>query len=131
MIRFTTEDGKPTCIAELGNRVSVYLDNHSISDLAKDKTGLRQRFVGAIRRRGTFLFSFANAFEVSSADTVRSFLDDIGAEWVPLAGNPWKVAEREEAGLGLRAPVSDLFVKAYFSERATELSPEGSTPLDL
>jgi hypothetical protein len=131
MIRFTTDNGKPSCIAELDDRVGVYLDNFSVSDFAKDETGLRQRLVAAIRRRGTLLFSFANAFEVSSADTVRSFLDDIGPEWVPLAGNPWKVVEREEAGFGSRAPVSENFIESYFLERASELSPEGSGPLDL
>jgi hypothetical protein len=87
MIRFTTDDGKPTCVAELGDRVGVYLDNDVVSELARSGD-LRTRFVGAIRRRGTLLFSFANAVEVSVSDAVWSFLGEIGPEWVPLVVLP-------------------------------------------
>ena len=130
MIRFTTEDGKPTCVVELGDRIGVYLDNDAVSELARPGD-LRTRFIGAIRRRGTLLFSFANAIEVSVSDAVRSFLDEIGPEWVPLALSPWQVAEREEAGAGPGAPISERFVTSYFQERAYELSPNGSHLLDL
>jgi len=130
MIRFTTEDGIPTCVAELGDRVGVYLDNDAVSELARPGD-LRTRFVGAIRRRGTLLFSFANAIEVSSSAVVWSFLDEIGPEWVPLALSPWRVSEREKAGDGPSAPISEHFVESYFKERAYDLSPEGSRLLDL
>ena len=87
MVRFTTDDGKVTCVAELGDRVDVYLDNDMVSELARPGE-LRDRFVTALCRRGTLLFSFANAIEVSISDNVRSFLDDLGPEWVPLALSP-------------------------------------------
>ena len=130
MIRFTTEDGKPTCVAELGDRVGVYLDNDAVSELARPGD-LRTRFIAAIRRRGTLLFSFANAIEVSSSDAVWSFLDEIGPQWVPLVLSPWEVAEREAAGAGPSAPISKRFIEAYFAQRAYELSPHGSRLLDL
>jgi hypothetical protein len=130
MIRFTTENGQPTCVAELGNRVAVYLDNDVVSELSRPGD-LRTRFIGAIRRRGTLLFSFANAIEVSSSDAVWSFLDEIGPEWVPLALSPWQVAEREKAGAGRSSPVSERFIESYFKERAYDLSPNGIRLLDL
>ena len=66
MIRFTTtEDGHPFCEAELKERVGVYLDNDSLIELAKGQESRRQRFIGALRRGGTLLFSFTNAVEVA------------------------------------------------------------------
>jgi len=136
MIRLTTEDGVPTCVAELGNRVAVYLDNDSLIHLARDGTGLQPRFVSAIRHRGSLLFSFTNAIEVSgpqgdTAAAVWSFLDAIGSCWLPLALSPWEVADRESAGAGPQSAVSENFIRAYFQERAYELSPEGSLVLNL
>lgn len=130
MVRFTTEDGHVTCVAELGDRVGVYLDNDMVSELARPGD-LRDRFVTALRRRGTLLFSFANAIEVSISNNVRSFLDDLGPEWVPLALSPWEVVRREQAGAGPSAPLSERFVTSFFQERAYQLSPNGSRLLDL
>lgn len=136
MIRFTTEDGKLSCVAELMGRFGVYLDNFSIIDLAKGPAAQRQRFLDALKTRGTLLFSLTNAAEVAgpqgaSASAVRAFLDGVGPYWVPLELNPWRVVEREQAGLVDRAPVSDGFMKAYFQQRAHDLSPGGSRVLDL
>lgn len=130
MVRFTTENGNVTCIAELGDRVGVYLDNDVISELARPGI-LRDRFVRALRRRGTLLFSFANGIEVSISDNVRSFLDELGPEWVPLALSPWDVARREREGAGPSAPVSERFLSAFFQARAPQLSPNGGRVLDL
>jgi len=130
MIRFTMDGGEVSCVAELGDRVGVYLDNDVVSELARPGD-LGARFVDALRRRGTLLFSFANAIEVSISDNVRSFLDALGPEWIPLALNPWDVVRREEAGAGPGAPVSERFLTAFFQERAYELSPGGSRILDL
>jgi len=130
MIRFTTDDGQVSCIAELGDRVGVYLDNDVVSELARPGD-LRDRFVTALRRRGTLLFSFANAIEVSISNNVRSFLDDLGPEWIPLALSPWDVVRREQAGAGPSAPVSERFVTSFFQQRAYQLSPNGSHLLDL
>jgi len=136
MMRFTIEDGKPVCIAELKGRFGVYLDNDSLIDLAKGSGTRRQRFVDALKTRGTLLFSLTNAAEVAgpqgvSASAVRAFLNSIGPCWVPLELNPWSVVQREQAGLADRAPLSDHFIKAYFQQRAYDLSPEGSRVLDL
>jgi hypothetical protein len=130
MVRFTTDEGKVTCVAEIGDRVGVYLDNDVVSELARPGA-LRDRFINAMRRRGTLLFSFANAIEVSISDNVRSFLDDLGPEWIPLALSPWEVVKREKAGDGPSSPVSERFVTSFFQERAYQLSPNGKNLLDL
>lgn len=136
MIRFTSENGTPICVAEVKNRLGVYLDNDSLIELAKGTTSRRQRFVDSLRRRGTLLFSLTNAAEIAgpqgtSADAVRAFLDTVGAYWVPLELNPYTVADREKEGLIDRAPISGEFMQAYFMRRANDLSPEGSKVLDL
>lgn len=136
MIRITVEDGIPTCVADLSGRVGVYLDNDSLIDLARGDEERRCRFIAAMRQRGSLLFSFTNAIEVAgpqgdSATAVRAFLDSIGACWIPLALSPWQVADREAAGAGAQAPVSEGFITAYFQQRAYELSPQGRVLLDL
>jgi len=129
MIRFTTtEDGTPVPEAELKDRVGVYLDNDSLIELARGQELRRQRFVSALRRGGTLLFSFTNAVEVAgpqgaSASAVSAFLDSVGPYWVPLEINPWCVVEKEQAGPVERAPVSERFIEAYVEER---LSREGN-----
>ena len=135
MIRFTTENGNPEIVA--GTRgCCIYLDNHSLIDFAKGCPSRRHRFVDALQRGGTLLFSWTNAAELAgpqraSASAVRAFLDSVGPYWIPLELNPWTVVEREAAGLTERALVSESFMEAYFQERAYDLSPEGSAVLDL
>lgn len=136
MIRFVTKEGKPVCVAELKDRFGVYLDNDSLIDLAKGSESRRRRFVDAVQSGGTLLFSWTNAVELAgpqgaSANAVGAFLDSFGPRWVPLELNPWKVVDREDAGLRERAPVSERFMEAYFQQRAYDLSPEGSKMLDL
>ncbi len=136
MIRFTIENGKPLCIAEVKDRFGVYLDNHSIIDLAKGDASSRERFVDSLRRGGTLLFSWTNAAELAgpqgaSANAVRAFLDNIGPHWVPLELNPWTVVQREAAGLAAKAPVSEQFMEAYIQQRAYDLSPHGNKVLNL
>ena len=129
MIRFESESGNPAVIAETRG-YGIYLDNDSISELATGRASRRERFVDALLAKGTLLFSWANAIEVSSARDVRTFLDSIGPCWVPLELNPWKVAKREAAGLTEQAVVSNSFMQAYFEDRAHDLS-QGSPVLDL
>jgi hypothetical protein len=136
VIRFTAIDGTPVCEAELKDRYGVYLDNDSLIELARRDADRRVRFLSAIARRGTLLFSLANAIEIAgpqgdSAEAVRDLLDGIGPHWIPLELNPWKVAEREQQVGPERAPVSEAFMVAYFQRRAYDLSPEGSKVLDL
>jgi len=134
VIRLTTKDGKPICVAE-SKGYCVYLDNDSLIELAKGSSTRRRRFVDALQRGGTLLFSWTNAVELSgpeghSASAVRAFLECVGPNWIPLELNPWKVVKREAAGLAAQAPVSETFMEAYFQERAYDLSPEGSKVLD-
>jgi hypothetical protein len=129
VIRFESESGNPAVIAETRG-YGIYLDNDSISELATRRASRRARFVDALLEKGTLLFSWANAIEVSSATDVRTFLDSIGPCWVPLELNPWKVAKREAAGLTEQAVVSTSFMQAYFAERAYDLS-HGNSVLDL
>lgn len=136
MIRFTSEDGNPLCLAELKDRFGVYLDNDSLIELARGSQPRRSRFVEALRRRGTLLFSLTNAVELAgpqgaTANAVREFLDSVGRNWVPLELNPWTVVERERAGEVERAAVSERFMEAYFQRRAFDLSPDGEEVLDL
>ena len=138
MIRFTADNGEMLCIAELKGRIGVYLDNDSLYELAvtKGRELRRQRFVDALRRGGTLLFSFTNALEVAglmgqSASAVRAFLDSVGSYWVPLKMNPFKVIEMEELGLSDQAPISEEFMKGYVEERAYDLSLQGRKLLDL
>ena len=129
MIRFTTtEDGTPVPEAELKDRVGVYLDNDSLIELARGQELRRQRFIGALRRGGTLLFSWTNAAEIAgpqgaSARAVSAFLDSVGPYWVPLELTPWRVVEKEQAGAVERAAVSEHFMEAYVEDR---LSREGN-----
>jgi len=131
MIRLTIQDDKVTCVADSVDRINVYLDNDSLTELARKDDGLRERFLTALHRRGTFLFSWTNVLQVSSCSRVQSFLDAIGPHWIPLAMNAWEVSRLEKAGRGREASVPDTFLKAYFQARASELSPNGSKILDL
>lgn len=135
MIRFTRENSKWEIVAETRG-YSVYLDNDSLIEFAKKCPARRQRFVSALRNRGTLLFSWANAVEIAgpqggSADAVRAFLDSIGPHWVPFESNAWEVARREDTGRATGVAVSEHFMKAYFEERAAELLPEGGAVSDL
>jgi hypothetical protein len=129
VIRFESDSGNPAVIAETRG-YGIYLDNDSISELATGRASRRERFVDALLAKGTLLFSWPNAIEVSSARDVRTFLDSIGPCWVPLELNPWKVAKREAAGLTEQAVVSTSFMQAYFADRAHDLS-QGTSVLDL
>ncbi|MEE8224908.1 MAG: hypothetical protein V3R42_04230 [candidate division NC10 bacterium] len=135
MIRFTGENGNLEIVAETRG-YNVYLDNDSVIDIANGSAPRRQRFVNALRSKGTLLFSWANAVEIAgpqgrSADAVRAFLDSVGPAWVPLESNAWEVAWREAAGLTSGVAVSEHFMRVYFEERAAALLPEGGPVDDL
>ena len=137
-IRFTMEDGQPTCVAEIpADRYGVYLDNWAIIELARGDASRKDRFLKALDQGGELLFSWTNATELwgpqgSSAEEVRTFLRSIGAHWIPLEASPFTVAKRECGGMSTeRAAISDTFVNAYFKQRAFELSPGGKAVLDL
>lgn len=136
MIRWDCQDGQLTIAMDVRDRCAVYLDNDSIIELSKGDADRRKRFVTAIRKRGSLLFSITNAIEIGgpkgdSADKVRAFLDALGQYWVPVELNPWKVVEKERAGQTEKAPISESFVIAYFQQRAYEQFPDGINLVDL
>jgi hypothetical protein len=136
MMRITYRDGEVCCETELKGRIAVYLDNDSIIDLSKGPAGRRDRFLAAIERGGTLLFSLTNALEVAgpqgaSAAAVEAFLDGIGPRWVPLELSPWKAVRKEQGGAGPQSPVSKEFIAGFVPDRMHEMSPEGAKILDL
>lgn len=105
----------------------VYLDNDSLIDLAKGDSTRRERFVSAIKKKGTLLFSFTNALELAgpqgrSAEVVRAFLDSLEHYWMPLAMNVYKVMEKEQGGGESSPAFSDIFLKGYFQSRLQQVS---------
>lgn len=136
MIKITIENGQPVITAATNDRVRVYLDNDSLIELAKGDELRRKRFINALLRGGSLLFSWANAVEVAgpqgaSACAVRAFLDSVGQCWVPVKSNPWAIARCEEPGSEGQAAFSEQLTQAYFQERAHDLSAAGSKVLEL
>jgi hypothetical protein len=79
-------DGLPVIVAKLEG-VAVYLDNWAIIGLANGDAKRRERFLKALRSCGSLLFSFTNSIELGEAERepaerVRTFLDEIGANWM-------------------------------------------------
>ena len=93
-------DGLPVTVAKLEG-VAVYLDNWAIIELANGGVKRRERFVKALKSCGSLLFSFTNSIELGEAEgepaeRVRTFLDAIGANWIPIELNPWTVMDRDD-----------------------------------
>jgi hypothetical protein len=129
-------DGLPVIVAKLEG-VAVYLDNWAIIELANADAKRRERFVNALKSCGSLLFSFTNSIELGEAEgepaeRVRTFLDEIGANWIAIELNPWTVMDREIAGQTNLAPcISTLFMETFVKDRMYEQSPEGSKVVDL
>lgn len=129
-------DGLPVIIAKLEG-VAVYLDNWAIIELANGDAKRRESFVTALKACGSLLFSFTNSIELGEAEgepanRIRSFLDEIGAHWIPIELNPWTVMDREVAGQTEPTPcISMLFIETFVKNRMYEQSPEGSKIVDL
>jgi hypothetical protein len=132
----TMDGGKLQVVARLSG-VAAYLDNWAIIELANGPAARRRQFVSALRRCGSLLFSFTNALELAEVERgpgerVREFLDEIGPNWIPLALNPWTVADRETTGDNAMTPcISRSFIEAFFRDRLYELSPGGSKIVDM
>lgn len=132
MMNLTMKNGEISCVAEMKGRYGVYLDNDALIELATRDLSRRQRFVSALHRGGTLLFSLTNAVEVAGlAKPLRDVLDSVGNHWIPLHMDPWTVADREKAGLVYQAPVSEQFMVSYFQERTHDLCQIDSKLLDL
>jgi hypothetical protein len=111
-------------------RLAVYLDNWAIIALAKDRTGLRDRFVRALENGADILFSVTNASEIvgptgTSQDAVRSFFTAVGANWIPMEG-PAIVAvmDREANGEGRESCIAFDVLRKFFAGRNIQLHGE-------
>jgi hypothetical protein len=130
-------DGPPCTFTASVSGLAVYLDNWAIIDLAKGDLSRRERFVDAIRAGGDLLFSSANAVELAgprgkSFEAARSFLDQLEQHWVPIELNPFKVIEREQAGMApAQSCISPDFMNAYFRDRTAGYAPGTGKVIDL
>jgi len=111
--------------------VGVYLDNHSLIDLAKGDPARRQAFLDCVHAGADLLFSPTNAAEIigpreGSLQALRSFLDDIGPNWFPIEGiDVVSVTDREAAGADRgSACMSSLFLRHFFAGRYIQLYGE-------
>lgn len=138
MIRATASPDGP--IMTLNASVSgpvVYLDNWAIYDLAERDPPRRRRFLDAMHSGMDLLFSVTNAAELSgpqgrSAETVRTFLDEIGPRWVPVELSPIDVVDRELSGVNADSPcVSASFMKSYLVHLIRDYTPGSGKVISL
>lgn len=121
MIHVTpTDDGGATVEAHLARQPAIYLDQDALADLARVEAR-RRRFLAMFQRKGTLLFSWTNAIDLSgpqhgTARRLRHFLDALGAYWIPLELNPWKVVRKEngEEPFSGTPCVSESFLQHYY-----------------
>ena len=135
VIRIGTENGKVFTYFEHTGRVGVYLDNDSLIDVAKTPDRA-SRFLAVANSKATLMFSVMNAIDLAgptgaTAETVRDFLNGVGANWVPLRLRPWDVITRERGGMGPSAVFSEEFFTGYLQDRMYELSPGGGALIDM
>jgi hypothetical protein len=103
MIRITRADAHGVELDAFANGARVYLDNWAIIYLAKRDPIRRKRFVEALCAKGDLLFSITNVAELvgpkgQSAESVKSFLNELGAHWVPVTLNPFDIMAVERIG---------------------------------
>jgi hypothetical protein len=114
----------------------VYLDNWAIAELAEKDPVRRNRFIEAVHSGVELLFSVTNATELSgpqgrSADLVKSFLQDIGPHWFPVALNATEVVMRELKGESPEgACVDEDFFKSYVVHQMRKSEGKVSSPSD-
>jgi hypothetical protein len=98
----------------------VYLDQDSLCDIAKT-VERKQPFIAAFATRGTLLFSWTSALDVSgpqgrNVSLISDLLSGIGSNWIPLELDPWKVVRKEsgiEPSSGVPC-VSESFLETYY-----------------
>lgn len=126
---------------EAFSRVWIYLDNWALMTIA-ETPDMRERFLRALRSRGTLLFSFTNAIEIGgpsgdSAAKLKGLLADIENHWLPVEMNVETVIKREEKGLGRHSPISEQLLAAVLrravaaQERALVFRADGATLFSL
>lgn len=123
------------------SRVWIYLDNWALVNIAKDQL-LKQRFLAALRKNGSLLFSFTNAVEIGgpagdSAAKLKVFLSEIENYWIPAEMNAETVITREEKGMGRTSPISERLLKEVLQraiaaqEKALVFRADGATLFNL
>jgi hypothetical protein len=115
----TTIKGREKYGADVSIRPpAIYLDHWALRLFSTD-LNLRQTFLTYFKTKGTLLFSWANALEVSrntglSADKIRIFLTEIDHQWFPVEINPIKVIRSETASGNGNPCFSASFLEAYY-----------------
>ncbi|MFZ1008757.1 MAG: hypothetical protein WAN65_18105 [Candidatus Sulfotelmatobacter sp.] len=136
MIRATIISGKPTFVASVKS-VAVYLDNWAVKTFAKNNPQLGERFIRAIRSGGDILFSTSHAIEAlgpqdGSSDAFKSFLNQVGPHWYPIAGNIFAVLEREQRGMSRTdCAYGEELLTAYFQTNTASNLPGSGKVIDL
>jgi hypothetical protein len=136
MIRATVISGKPTFIASVRG-IAIYLDNWALKAFAKTNPQLGERFIRAIRSGGDILFSTSHAIEAlgpqdESSDAFKSFLNQLGPHWYPIAGNVFNVIEREKKGKSRSDCGYDgELLTAYFKTNTASNLPGSGRVIDL
>jgi hypothetical protein len=103
--------------------IAVYLDNFAIIDLAEGDVARRQQFVSALHSGAELLFSVSNLVDLTgptgaSLDTMKVFLDEVGAHWFPVELDPAVVVERERKGeVPAMNCLSERFLRDFFADR--------------
>lgn len=117
--------------------LTIYLDNFAVIRLATQNPIRRKRLVTAFRSGVDLLFSVTNAIELigpqgDKVDVIKTFLDEIGAHWIPVEMNPYKVLDREQAGCtGNESCVSSEFMIGYFKTRTADYTSDSGHIIDL
>ena len=99
---------------------AIYLDNFAVSLLAND-ADLGPRFLQALAPRGNLLFSGINAAEISTHDSVRDFLNRLGAHWALVEWDHARLLSAEtEAPNDLSRQLDTDLARAFFLVRLSE-----------
>lgn len=130
MIQVVAKNADKVTFRVSARRLPVYLDNWAIIALAKDRTGLRERFLNVLNRGADLLFSETSAAEIvgptgASQDAVREFLGAIGPNWLPVEGLGLAgVMEREARGEGANSCISSSLLQRFYAGRSIQLYGE-------
>jgi hypothetical protein len=97
----------------------IYLDHWAIRRISEDPAR-KGRFLGALKTKGTILFSLMNVVEIASdqeparSAQIRGFLEQLGPYWMPVTIDPLRVLDAEETGVppvdGFSPCVSSAFL---------------------
>jgi len=103
--RHATMNGDSVACDVRAEVIVVYLDNCAIINLAKDKSGLGERFLAAIEQGGDVLLSVGNLVEIvgpqlpREVEEISGFLRSLGARWMMERLDPVEIVKAEASGL--------------------------------